>query len=200
MVEPNDLPIAKKHKSMDSDEDDEEPQNEPGISSTFQFFVPVLPLNQGPAASSQGPAANAISDDENSEYSDEQSERSQNSGRTVLYPDLYILTDDEHWTVPPETHKCAANEEQQDIYNLTTVPSVHRTLCLKAATDNSGSTRAELPNGDNSQTRNMLERSTTTCGKAAGARAKVRFSCAKRSVNPGYYKQSAEAKHIEWKY
>ena len=47
----------KKHKSMDSDDDDEEPQNEPGTSSTSQPFVPVLPLNQGPAASSQGPAA-----------------------------------------------------------------------------------------------------------------------------------------------
>ena len=37
---PNDLPIAKKHKSTDSDEDDEEPQNEPGTSCTAQPFVP----------------------------------------------------------------------------------------------------------------------------------------------------------------
>ena len=49
---PNDLHIAKKHKSMDSDEDDEEPQNEPGTSPTSQPFLPVLPLNQGAAASS----------------------------------------------------------------------------------------------------------------------------------------------------
>ena len=28
--------------------------------------------------------------------------------RTVLYPDLYVLTDGEHWTMTPETHKCAA--------------------------------------------------------------------------------------------
>ena len=104
MGKPNDLPIAKKHKSMDSDEDDEEPQNEPGTSSTSQPFLPVLPLNQGPAASSQGPAASSNSDDENSEYS----ARSQDSGRTVLCPDLYILTNDEHWTVTPETHKFAA--------------------------------------------------------------------------------------------
>ena len=68
---PNDPPIAKKHNSMDSDEDDEEPQNEPGTSSTSQPFVPVLPLNQGPTASSQGPAASANPDDENSESSDE---------------------------------------------------------------------------------------------------------------------------------
>ena len=75
---------------MDSDEDDEEPQNEPGTSSSSQPFVPVLPLNQGPAASSQGPAASTNSDDENSEYSDEYGARIQDSGRTVLYPDLYV--------------------------------------------------------------------------------------------------------------
>ena len=45
--------------SIDSDEADEEPQNEPGTSSTSQPFVPVLLLNQEPAASSQGPAASA---------------------------------------------------------------------------------------------------------------------------------------------
>ena len=116
----NYLPIAKKHKSMDSHEDDEEPQ-----------LVPVLPLNQGPAASSQGPAASVDSDDENNEFCDDYSARSQDSGRTVLYPDLFILTNDEHWTVTPETHKYAAaagsfcfmitaNGEQQDFYNLTT--------------------------------------------------------------------------------
>ena len=40
---------------MDSDEDDEEPHNVPGISSTSQPFLPVLPLSQGPAAISHGP-------------------------------------------------------------------------------------------------------------------------------------------------
>ena len=105
---PSDLPIAKKHKSVDSDEDDEQPQNEPGTSSTSQPFVPVLPWSQGPAASSQGPAASAKSDDENSECSDECSSRSQDSGRTVFHPDLHTLTNDEHWTVTPETHKCEA--------------------------------------------------------------------------------------------
>ena len=93
---------------MGSDEDDEEPQNEPRTSSTSQPFVPVLPLNQGPAASPQGPAASANSDDDNSEYGDENSARSQDSGRTLLHPDLYILTNDEHWTVTPETQKYAA--------------------------------------------------------------------------------------------
>ena len=51
MEHPSALPNAKKHKSMDSDEDDEEPQNEPGSSSNSQLIVPVLPLHQGPAAS-----------------------------------------------------------------------------------------------------------------------------------------------------
>ena len=76
---------------MDSDEDDEETQNEPGTSSTPQPFVPVLSLNQGPAASSQGPAVSGNSGDEIGEKSDEYSARSQDSGRTVLYPDLFIF-------------------------------------------------------------------------------------------------------------
>ena len=103
VIKPNDLPIAKKHKSMDSDADDGEPQNAPRTSSTSKPFVPVLPLNQGPAASSRGPAASANSGDEDSEYSDEFGARSQDSGRTVLYPDLYVLTNDEHWTVTFES-------------------------------------------------------------------------------------------------
>ena len=41
---PSDLPKAKKHGPMDSDEDDEVPQNEPEISSHTQPPVPVLPL------------------------------------------------------------------------------------------------------------------------------------------------------------
>ena len=68
----------------------------------------MLLVNQGPAASSHGPAASAHSGDENSEYGAEYSARIQDSGRTVLYPDLHILTDDEHWTVTPETRKYAA--------------------------------------------------------------------------------------------
>ena len=64
---PNELPVAKKHKSMDSDDDDEEPQSETGTSFYSQPFVPVLHLNQGPAASSQGPVASDNSGDENCE-------------------------------------------------------------------------------------------------------------------------------------
>ena len=92
---PNALQNAKKHKPLDSDGDDEEPQNEPGTSSTSQPVFPVVPLRQGPAASSQGPAASsqgpvasANSKEEDREFCDEYRARSQKSGRTVLYPDL----------------------------------------------------------------------------------------------------------------
>ena len=74
----------------------------------LNLSVTVLPLNQGPAASSQGPAASANSEDEKSEFCDEYSAQSQDSGRALLNPDLFFLTDDEHWTVTPETHKYAA--------------------------------------------------------------------------------------------
>ena len=76
--QPSTPPKAKKYKPMDSDEHDEETQNERGTSSNSQTTVPVLPLQQGPAASSQGPAtssqgpaASANSEGEDSEYSDE---------------------------------------------------------------------------------------------------------------------------------
>ena len=49
--QPSGVTKAKKHKSMDSDEDDEEPQNEPGTSSTSQPTEPVLLFHQRPAAS-----------------------------------------------------------------------------------------------------------------------------------------------------
>ena len=83
-------------------------KKEAGTSSNPQPAVPVLPRHQGPAASSQGPAASAISGDEDSEYSDEYSAQSQDSGRKVLYADLYVLTNDERWAMTPETHKNAA--------------------------------------------------------------------------------------------
>ena len=33
---------------------------------------------------------------------------SMHSGRTVLYADLYVQTNNEHWAMTPETHKYAA--------------------------------------------------------------------------------------------
>ena len=67
---------------MNSDEDEEEPQNEPGTSSTSQPTVPVLPLHQGPAASTEGPAVPDNSVDEESEKSDEHNAQSHVSQRT----------------------------------------------------------------------------------------------------------------------
>ena len=107
-----------------------------------------------------------------------QSARSHDSGRTVLHPDLYVLTNDEHWTMTPEAHMYAAaaesfcfvtteNGEQQDVYNLTTVPCVQRSLCLDELTNDSSSAQVELPKGVESQARDMLERFVATCGKAA---------------------------------
>ena len=94
------------------------------------------------------------------------------------------------------------SEGQQGINNLTAVPSVQRSLCLKEVTDDSSSTQVELPNGVDNQTRHMLERCMATCGKAAGARAIMRSRARKEASAQevrGYYKQFAEAKHIEWK-
>ena len=93
---------------MDSDEGDEDPQNEPGTSSTSQPTAPVLPYHQGQAENSQGQTIFDNSANEDSEYSDECTAQSQDSERTVYNSDLYVLTDDEHWTMTPETHKYAA--------------------------------------------------------------------------------------------
>ena len=154
---------------MNSDEDDEEPQKEPGTSLNSQPTVPVLPLHHGPAASSQGPAASAISGDEVSEYCDEYSAQSQDSGRTVLYPYLLVLNNDEHWAMTPETHKYAAaagsfcfvtteNGDEQDTRNLTTMPCVQRSLYLNVVTDDFGNIKVEVPRGVDGRIRDVLER------------------------------------------
>ena len=82
----------KKFKPTDSDENDQEHQNELGTSSKSQTIESVLPLQQGPATSSQGLPGSANSGGEDIEYSDEYSAQSQDSGRTVPYPDLHVLT------------------------------------------------------------------------------------------------------------
>ena len=143
-----------------------------------------------------------------------QSARSDDSGRTVLYPDLYVLTNDEHWTVTPETHKYAAaaagsfcfvsteKREQQDICNLTTMPCVQRSLCLDEVTNDSSRTPVEVTKGVDSQTRHKLERCVAACEKAERAWA-TRISRARKEASAqevrGYYKQFAAAKHLEYK-
>ena len=124
-------PKVKKHNSTDSEKDDEEPQKEPRTSSNTQPIGPILPSYSG---------------DGDSEYSEEYSAQSQDSGRTVPYPDLYVLTNEEHWTMTLATHKYAAavgsfrfsitkDGEQQDVCNLITMPSVQRSLYLNEATN-----------------------------------------------------------------
>ena len=110
------LPKAKKHKPMD----DEAPQNEPGTSSNTQPPVPVVPLQSGSTSSSHHPSTSTAStsaqrtststssEDESADNDDAhgeeesgpaiQSARSHDSGKTVHYPDLYVLTNHEHWT------------------------------------------------------------------------------------------------------
>ena len=171
---PRDLPRAKKQKPMDSDEAEGAPQNKSGTSSNIQ--PPLLPFQSGSASRSHGPSTsttstssqrtltNTRSEDESLDNDDDhgegesgpaiQSARSQDSGRTVLYPDLCVLINDEHWTMMPEAHKYAAagsfcfvttkNGEQQDTCNLTTKPGVQRSLCLDEVTDDSSSARFEL--------------------------------------------------------
>ena len=94
------------------------------------------------------------------------------------------------------------NGEQQDVKNLTTFPCVQRSLSLDEVIDDSSSAQVEFPQGVDSQTSDMLERCMATCGEAAGARAKRRSRARKEaSVQEvrGYYKQVAEAKHLEYK-
>ena len=91
-------------------------------------------------------------------HSDEYSAQSEDSARTILYPDLYVLTNDDHWTLTPETHMYAAaagtfcfvtteNGDQQDICNLTTMPFVQRLLYLDELTNDFGNIKVEVPKG-----------------------------------------------------
>ena len=112
--------------------------------------------------------------------------------RTLFCPDLYVLTNDEHWTMTPETDKYAAaagsfcvvtteNRDQQDTCNLITMPCVQRSLYLNEVTTDFGNIKVEVPKGVDGQTRDMLERCMATCGKAAGTRAKMRSRALKEA-------------------
>ena len=111
-------------------------------------------------------------------------------------------TNDEHWAMTPETHKYAAaagsfcfvtkeNEGQQNILNLTTMPCVQRSLYLNAMTDDLGKIKVEVPEGVDGETRDVLERCMTTCGRAAEIRAKIKSRARKEASAQevrGYYK------------
>ena len=79
---------------------------------------------------------------------------------------------------------------------------MQQSLCLDEVINDSSKARVEFPKGVDSQTRDVLERCMATCGKAAGARSKRRSRARKKASAEevrGYYKQFAEAKHLEWK-
>ena len=184
------------------------------------------PLTSTTSTSLQGPSASTISEDESADNDDAhgeresgptiQSARSHDSGRSVLRPDLYVLTIDEHWTMTPEAHKCAAaksrsfcfviseNGAQQDVCNLIIMPCVcsdhyasRKRLMIPAAHVLYSQTVLTM------KTREMLERCMATCGKAAGTRSK-RKSRAREEASAqevrGYYKQFARPEHLEWKF
>ena len=107
----------------------------------------------------------------------------------------------------PETHKYAAavgsfcfvtteNREQQDLYNLTTIPCVQRSLCFDEVINHSSSAQVDVPKGVDSQTTVMLERCMATCGKAAGAMVKRR-SCTKGSISSGSTRILSETPRVE---
>ena len=69
-------------------------------------------------------------------------------------------------------------------------------------TNNFDSIQFEVPKGVYSRTRDVLERCMTTCGKTAGIKAKRRSRARKEASAKEvikYYKQFAEAKHLEYK-
>ena len=154
---------------------------------------------------------NYNSGDDDSEYIDEYSAQSQDSERTVFYPDLNVLIDDEHWTMTPETHKYAAaarsfcfvtteNEDQQDMCRLITMPCVQRSLYLNEVTNDFGNVKVQVPKVVDGRTRDMLERCMATCRKAAGTRAKMRSRARKEASHQevgGCCKQFSEAEHLE---
>ena len=68
-------------------------------------------------------------------------------------------------------------------------------------TDDFGNIKVEAPKGVDGRTRDMLER-CMTCGRAARTRAKLTSRARKEASTPevrGYYKQFAEARHLEYR-
>ena len=64
------------------------------------------------------------------------------------------------------------NGDQQDRCNLTTIPCVQRSLYLNEMTNNFSNIQVEVPKEVDDRTQYVLEQCMTTCGKAAGMKAK----------------------------
>ena len=97
----------KKHKSMDSDEDDEELQKTPNLFKLLTHCTSTSCSSRTDSKFSRTSRPDNFVD-EDTEYSYENSARCQDSEKTLFHPDLYVSTNDEHWTMPPEKHKYAA--------------------------------------------------------------------------------------------
>ena len=170
-------------------------KNVPETSSNSQASVPVLPLQQGPAASSQGPAASsqgpvasANSDDEDSEHSDEYSAQSLDSGRTVLYPDLYVLIDDEHWAMTPETHKYAAAAGSFCFVTTRHLQFDHYAVCTTIIvpyekTDDFGNIQGEVPKGVDPSNQRRVGTVFDLLRKRSRNESKKETSCTKGSLS-----------------
>ena len=149
---------------MDWDEDDEEPQNEPGTSSNSQPAVKVLPLHQAPATSSQGPTVL-----DNTAYEDTvgiamkivHKVRVPKGFCTIQISTFSLLMSVGHWH---QRHKYVAaagafcfatteNGAQEDTCNLTTMPCVQRSLYLNERTNNFGNMKVDVPKGVDGRTR-----------------------------------------------
>ena len=80
---------------------------------TYRTTVPVPPLYQGPAASSQGPAASSQGQAASGlplvvktvGIAMSTVHRVRTLEEQYSYPDLHVLTNDEHWAMTPETLK-----------------------------------------------------------------------------------------------
>ena len=75
-------------------------------------------------------------------------------------------------------------------------------MSLDGVATNFGSMKVEVPKGVDGRTRDILERCMETCGKAAGARTKMRSRARKEASlqdGCGFYKPFAETKKFEYK-
>ena len=77
------------------------------------------------------------------------------------------------------------------------MPSVQQSLYLNEATNGNAVMKTGVL-----ETRDVFKRCMTTCGRAAGTRAKMRSRARKEASAQkvrGYYKQFAEAQHLEYR-
>ena len=111
--------------------------------------------------------------------------------RKGLFPDIYVPTNDEHWTVTLETRKHAAaagsfcfvtteNGEQQDICNLATMPCVQRSLHLDEVINDSSNTQVEVPTKGRQSNQRHAGTLYGHLWKSTGSKGPEEISCSKK--------------------